>query len=214
MPILATALLRIGFVVVLGLAYLYSYTRVLGPPIAHSFPGWFEGNRSDGVFVAAILGALIPYWLTAPFLRVRFSAALGALAGTWSYRPDERTSTALAARLGIGLAGLLALMWGATILLLVLLAAVNPASRYTYGYYNPYPSPTPPDGSQIAVAIFAAAAVLLGSQLVFAELLIRVTRRRLAGMRWPSRRRALAVSAGDGPPGHPASPEGAIIASD
>jgi hypothetical protein len=181
-PILATALLRIGVVFVLALAYLYSYTRVFGPRIDMGFPGWIDINRGDIFFTLAILGVLTPYWLIGPFLRVRFSAALGALTGTWSYRTDERTSLALSARLGVGLAGLLALLWGGTILLLVMLATVNPASRNMYGYYNPYQNPEPPNGSQIAAVVITSVAVLLGFQVAFSELLIRLTQKRLAEM--------------------------------
>lgn len=192
-PILATALLRIGIVFVIALAYLYGYTRVFGLPIAIGVPGWIESNRGGVAFTIAMLGVLTPYWLIGPFLRVRFSAALGAFTGIGSFRSDERTSLALSARLGIGLAGLLALMWGGTILLLVILAAANPASRYMYGYYNPYQSPQPPNGSEIAAIVITTVTALLGSQLVFSELLVRLTQRRLAGMRWPVRNRGFAA---------------------
>lgn len=189
-PVLATVLLRLGVVLVIVLVMLYAYTRVFGAPIDLSFPDWIERNRDEVLFAGAMLAVVIPYWLINPFLRVRFSTALGALAGTWSPRSDERTSLALSARLGVGLVGVLALLWGGAILFLIMLSVSNPASRYTY---SPYRSYQPLSAAQLSLAALVIVAVLLAGQVMLTAMFTRLAQQRLGRPRATQRKRLAAL---------------------
>ncbi len=91
------------------------------------------------LLVAAGLLGLIQL-VAGPFLRLRYSAALGALASALTGECDQRIWAAVSARLGAGLAGALTVIWGGAAGVLFLLVSYDPfyASRY-----RPVPNPFP-----------------------------------------------------------------------
>lgn len=109
------------------------------------------------------------------FLRLRYSAALGALASALVSERDQRTWAAASARLGAGLVGALAAIWGGASGVLLLLIAYDP---FYSGRYRAIPNPFPfvPDYmSRLLMAASVAGAVLavyLAGQILLPPLYI------------------------------------------
>jgi hypothetical protein len=183
-PSLALVFVRIALLGVVALAVIYAYSELLGPGVFTGLPGLLRPATGYGLFVLAAVALLVPHWLIGPFLRVRYSTALGALAGTWARRDADRTALALSARLGAGLTGALALVWGWAGGLLAVLTIVNPSSYNTASYLiDPYASLPPlqpflPFSAGLFVLIYAA------GQLVLGEAYTVMAQRRLK-RRWP-----------------------------
>lgn len=179
-PTLSVVLLRLGVVLVITVASVFAYTNLLSSTYRPEFLEWLRRDSGNLYFLIALLGVALPYWLGGPFLRMRFSAALGALAGSWAKRADERTSYGLAARLGAGFAAVLAAMWGGAIGVLVVLSIVDPISRGSYYYSNRLPADLPALSSGAAAALLIGSVVLLaGTQVGLSILLTSLTRTRL-----------------------------------
>lgn len=176
-PTAAVLVLRVAVLLVLVLFALYAYTRLFGHMM--SWDTTFELRRVSRVFpflAFATLVVLLLHWLAGPFLRVHYSTALGALAATWSRHADERLSLALSARLGAGMVGALAILWGYGLGMLVTLTVIQPRSFF----------PDPPEPSWRTQTVVYCLAVALGmslymiGQVVLPRFYVRLARRRLA----------------------------------
>jgi hypothetical protein len=132
------------------------------------------------IFVSAIA---VFQWLAGPFLRLRYSMALGMLATTWSGSRQSRVWLALGARFGAGLAGLLTLMWGGTIVYLIAATLFDP-----YAYASDSGIPILFYGSDSSIdRLFASTVVaapilvaIIAGQILLPILFMDIARRRLA----------------------------------
>lgn len=129
-PTMAILLAR-GFAVVLVAVSIIIVLRDSSALIQFN-PVW-EGVRLleaiwdiDPFFVIVVTGAVLLHFIIGPWLRVRYSTMLGALAATFTRKPFERASLAATARLGVGLLLGLALLWGTVLAFTVVLLATDP----------------------------------------------------------------------------------------
>ncbi len=182
-PTIALVMVRVGVLGVIGLAAIFAYLPWGGMSIATGLPALLRPASGYGLFVLAAVVLAIPHWLIGPFLRLRYSVGLGALAGTWAKHEADRVALAFSALLGAGLAGVLALLWGWSSGLLVLLTLVNPSSyRSAMTLPNPYGA-LPPFQAALPFAVGIFTLVYAAGQLVLAETCFLMARRRLARRR-------------------------------
>ncbi len=170
----AVAAVRIGLIGMGLLTVIHAYTNWLGSPVSEgilgilrlpafkSVPAWLAGC------ILAVQGVI------GPFLRLRYSAALGALAAALAppRRPD-RLAAALTARLGADLAGALAVIWGWAILSLAIVTLLDPYSSYTYYTYEPV------NGWDLLAMVAGGAALTTAGQVALASVWLALTRRTL-----------------------------------
>lgn len=79
--------------------------------------------------LVSVAAVLLIHWLVGPFLRLRYSMALGAWGASWTHRRHRRVWMALTARMGAGMCGSLALLWGSVLAVLVITTIREPSSR-------------------------------------------------------------------------------------
>jgi hypothetical protein len=180
---LALALVRLILLLVIALAVVWNYVPLFGVRL-----DWFDLSdlwKAFKVFPIWVAGALVSgllYWIVGPFLRLWYSSALGALAATWSKQRQEQVWLAFSARLGAGLAGVLALLWGGALITLIILSIFDPH----YSTQSVYPDLFPHQPHYIAQIIGAALVILIWvtlcttGQLVLPEVFIWQAKRRLA----------------------------------
>ena len=125
--------------------------------------------------LSVTLAALaVVQWLVGPFLRMRYSVALGALAATWGRDRSHRRWLAQVARLSVGLAGILALLWGSTLALLIFFTGVDPR-------YSSIPPVTLPDWEVLIYPVVSAVLLIsLVGQLVLPSVYVWLAGHRLA----------------------------------
>lgn len=99
--------------------------------------------------------------LAGPFLRARYSLALGMWAASWPDREADRPWIAASARLGAGFVGLFGLMWGTTLLTLGWLNLTDPILD-RQGIAIPRLLANVPDPLAAAIGGLIAAAVISG----------------------------------------------------
>ncbi|GAB4479931.1 MAG: hypothetical protein Kow00124_26120 [Anaerolineae bacterium] len=129
---LLIVLLRLGVFGVAAVAAIYVYTGWFGRPIS-SEPGDLilqVIRRGSPLLIILPLALALIQSLVGPFLRVRCSTALGALAATYTADRPMRPWAGMAARLGAGLAFSLALLWGLTVVVLTYLTLTEPGSSF------------------------------------------------------------------------------------
>jgi hypothetical protein len=180
---LALALVRLILLLGIVLAVVWSYVHLFGVRL-----DWADLSDLRRAFRACpiwVAGALVfgpLYWIVGPFLRLWYSSALGALAATWSKQRQEQVWLALSARLGAGLAGVLALLWGGALITLIILSIFDPH----YSSQSVYPKLFPRQPHYIAQLVGAALGVLFWvilcttGQLVLPEVFIWQAERQLA----------------------------------
>ncbi len=189
----AVVALRLMLLAVALLGGVLVFTRWLGQPVT------VEGaTRIQRAFEARPVLMLLPAGLVAaqllagPFLRLRTSAALGALGAALAGQAERRAWGAAAARLGAGLALALALIWGAAGSVLLLIVSYDPfySARYA-GLPTMYPL-LPDYISRVLTAslvVGALAGINLLGQIalpsLYAWLAGRVLRQRGRGARSP-----------------------------
>lgn len=177
------AAVRLLFVLVAALSWLVA-TGVLGGYDLAAYDVVKAGRNAPQLFLAAVvLGTLS--LLVGPFTRLRYSAALGALAGALAERLSLRGWLGVSARLGAGLAGVLGLLWSAAVATLIVLVRVDPfySSRSPLRRFpGPYSTLDPAVSSWLYAgwAAILLSGVLLAGQIALTPLLVRLARRALA----------------------------------
>ncbi len=175
--------LRVLLLALLALAWLVAIGAV----------GSYDLDADDLLRAARLLpwllraaaGVAVLSLLIGPFLRLRYSATLGALAGALAERLTLRGWLGASARLGAGLVGVFGLLWGTA--LATLAAAIRYDSTYSVqrvstGIPGPYDHLAPGVSFWLYAAwgvIILGGGIALG-QLVLPPLLARAARRALA----------------------------------
>lgn len=167
--------LRLVILGVFVVGSILTFTRWLGPSLYSADVAYIRDVASaQGLPLALLILIACAQWLTAPFLRARYSAALGALGATWAAVPLEKAFMGLTFRLGAGLMASLAVLWGYGLVTLWYLTLTNPASSLSYQV----PPPTwtlAPVGSRLwqaqVLAILSAMLVLLVVHIVMQAIL-------------------------------------------
>ena len=119
--------LRVMLLLILIIAFVLTVTTVFGLNLVSDISSsiWLDARYQPlTVGLAAFIGLLS--WIFGPFLRLRYSMSLGALASTWSRRPDEQFWLALSARLLVEMVGVLFLVWAISVLNLVTYITFDP----------------------------------------------------------------------------------------
>jgi hypothetical protein len=178
----AVILLRLEVVVVLVLGALYAFTPLLGPPVRWNATTFIRMTFERWPLVVALTGAVtLIQWLAGPLLRMRYSAALGALAATWAKQPADRSSLALTARLGAGLAGYLAVVWGGGLTWLIVLTIMDP-SYYSVSRFTGRPSTLYPSSPEVLAGyliVCGLTLVILAGQVFLPKIYVRAAQWRL-----------------------------------
>lgn len=98
------------------------------------YDDWLYVLFFNAHILVLVLGELaIVSWVIGPWLRIRYNAALGILAGTRASERAERIWLALVAQLGVSVAGRVAFLWGqaAIAIALMLILIINMPSFYS-----------------------------------------------------------------------------------
>lgn len=180
----AVVALRLVVVLILVASAAYLFTSLLGFHLAWDFADSFSlfVSRYPALFGLAA-SICLAQWLIGPFLRLRYSLALGALAGAWTRDRDYRPWLALSLRLGMGLAGLLALIWGITIVRLTVGIIFDPVGYPSLPQYpDLFPLLPPGAASAAMLTLQVAGLVLLHSviQVILTQVALNSARARLA----------------------------------
>lgn len=182
----AVFLLRVIFLIALGVSAILIY-----PYIAEVQDSWanFLTIRNPYVIeivaLVSMLGTALAQWLVGPFLRLRYSMALGAWGASWTRFRHRRVWMALTARMGAGMCGSLALLWGSAFGILVIATIRRPFSgSYTLDFQRVF-FPFLPEDSWNGIVFSLGLSVLIilymVGQLVLPTFYLRLARRRLAG---------------------------------
>jgi hypothetical protein len=152
--------LRLVLLLVLLLAGVFAFTSLLGRPFDAS-------DLEHTLLVRPLLPlaagfVLAIHLLAGPWLRLRYSLALGALAAAYTPSAARRRWSAVTARFGAGLIGVLALIWGSALITLGILTAFDPF--YTNQGYEvtPWIFPHVPFSIGRVLTISLVVAVALG----------------------------------------------------
>jgi hypothetical protein len=155
---------RLALLIVLLLAGVFAFTSLLGRPFS-------PFNLERALLVRPLLplaaGAMILIHLLAgPWLRLRYSLALGALAASRTASAARRHWSAVTARFGAGLAGILALIWGSALATLGILTVVDPF--YTNQSYEVFPwiFPHIPASISQVLAVSLVSVIALGVYMI------------------------------------------------
>ncbi|MBN1313092.1 MAG: hypothetical protein JXB30_16900 [Anaerolineae bacterium] len=90
---------------------------------------YFNVFGVEWVISVVALVTLLIHLLSGPFLRLRYSMAVGALGATWSRQRRWRLLAAVTARTAAGLLGSVALLWGGVFGILIILTIRQPLSH-------------------------------------------------------------------------------------
>jgi hypothetical protein len=182
--VFAVSGLRLLLIAALVVSGLYAFTHVFGPPI--DVAGTLKIERLAllrPLSLSVAGGLLILHLLAGPWLRLRYSLRLGALAASYAKAREQRVWNALVARLGAGLTGALTLLWGGSIISLVLSMILDPVfiPRPSNGLLELYPNLPSSLGQALAFLHLGAAllAVMLIGQIVIPGIFMRRAERRL-----------------------------------
>jgi hypothetical protein len=174
-------LILIGLAIIAGLLW---YTNIFGFRLSFgpADDAWSILNHYPAYSVIVLI-VVVTQLLVGPLLRLRYSLALGALAGTWTRDRDQRPWLALSIRLGLGLAGLVGLLWGAAAVRLLAAIAFDPAGYPSIAQYPDVFSRLPPSATTIAVLASLATGVLVfhtALQLILTAVVLAMARARMA----------------------------------
>jgi hypothetical protein len=176
--------LRLLLIAALVVSCLYAFTYVFGPPI--DVAGALDIERLALLRPLSMIvagGLLVVHLLAGPWLRLRYSTRLGALAASYAKTREQRVWNALTARLGAGLTGALTLLWGSSIVSLVLSMILDPVfiPRPSSGLLELYPNLPSSLGQSLAglhLSMALVAVVLIG-QIVLPKIIMRRAERQL-----------------------------------
>ncbi len=180
---LLIVLLRLGVFGVMAVAATYVYTDWFGRPISLELADLaLQVIRRSSPLIGVPLALALVQSLVGPFLRVRYSTALGALAATCTADRRMRPWAGMAARLGAGLGFSLALLWGLTVVVLTYLTLTEPGPSFD-ALLRPLPvlRGLTNEAASLAVAAAGAAPVIvlqMAGQIVLAGVFTRCAERR------------------------------------
>lgn len=180
----AIVALRLVLVLVVMAAVVYLYTSFFGFRLSWDLADEAAGFVSQ--YPAALglaLAICLAQWLAGPLLRLRFSAALGALAGAWAQDRDQRPWLALSLRLGSELAGMVGVLWVMSLLRILAGVAFDPLVYPVLPQYPDLFPLLPPRTAAIATGLLILAAVLVFHTLLqigLTQLALNAASRRLA----------------------------------
>ena len=146
-----------GVLGVLVVGVIFANSDLIGPRVDFSQFELINPSIHYLWYVAAAV--FVPHWLVGPFLRIRYSAALGAFAGTWASARRDRLALGLTARLAFGLVGVLIGIWGIT--LMTMIHRAMSGASYARGYVDYSGAPVTAQLVLWGVPIFALGQILL-----------------------------------------------------
>jgi hypothetical protein len=175
--------LRFALLMILLLAAIFTFTPLLGQPVDAS-------SLERTLLVRPLLplaaaGMLFIHLIAGPWLRLRYSLTLGALAAASTPSSARRRWSAITARLSAGLVGILALIWGSGAVTLAILTAFDPF--YTNQRYQIIPGIFPHVPESIGQVLLTSLVIAVGlgvytvGQIVLPGIYIRLAGRRARG---------------------------------
>lgn len=179
----AASIIRALGLATAGIAVTLALTPAFGVKITSDLISSLSLDaRYQPVTVSLTAIIVLAGWTFGPFIRLRFSLALGMLAATWSKRPNERFWLALSARLFVEMLGSVAIVWGICLLNLVAYIAIDPLVGA--GISNSLPAiigmfPLDSVGGSNWLGIAIALSLLLFGQLGLPFIFLRIVRWRL-----------------------------------
>jgi len=179
-------IMRLMAALVIVTALIFAYTSLFGPPINWSSTTDFALAAGTALLpVAACILLLLIQALFGPFLYVRVSAALGAVAATWSRPRMDRAWAGINARLGLTVLASLLLLWGVALASLIYYAYDSAfQARVGWSIQSLISTVAPNLAVTRIINAMRALAVLIGLnlslQIALPPLFIYVARRRLA----------------------------------
>ncbi len=178
----AVFLLRVMLLIALGISVVLAYMYIAD--VRSSLRSSRSPYTMEIVALISILGAGLVHWLSGPFLRLRYSMALGAWGASWTRRRDRRVWMALTARMGAGMCGSLALLWGSVLGILVVGMIRQPFSHSTSIDFRRVFFPFLPRDSWDSIILLLALSVLIVlymmGQLILPPFYFWLARRRFA----------------------------------
>lgn len=182
----AIFILRVLVLIALAISAVLIY------PYLVDFQGtWTDFRIARRPHISEIVTALLTlvtvllHWLSGPFLRLRYSMALGAWGASWTRFRSRRVWMALTARMGAGMCGSLALLWSSLLGVLVLLTIGHPFSRSDALDFRRVLFPFLPRDSWESIVLLAGLSVAIilymVGQLALPRFYLWMARRWLAG---------------------------------
>jgi hypothetical protein len=176
-------LLRVMLLIALVVSAALAYTYIAD--VRSSFRIARSPHPIEIVALASIVGTVLAHWLSGPFLRLRYSTALGVWGASWTYRRDQRVWMALTARMGVGMWGSLALLWGSVLGVLIIATIHQPFSRSATIDFQRVFFPFLPRDSWVEIVLLLGLSALIIlymiGQLALPPFYLWLARRRLAG---------------------------------
>jgi hypothetical protein len=180
----AVFLLRWIFLIALVVCGVLAYASLASFRLS-----WNDFRRTTGFFEVLALSVMtisvLLQWMFGPFLRLRYSMALGAVVAVWTRARDARRWQAITVRLAEGMLGAFALLWGGTLGGVVVTSIRQPFSwSRTADFHQLYFRFLPRDSWVGIVVLFGLSGLILAhmlAQLVLPSLYLWLARRRLAG---------------------------------
>jgi hypothetical protein len=123
----AVFLLRLMFLIALAGSVLIGYMVITDVQDSIGDLRLLRGIEIAALGLAA--GTSLIHWLIGPFLRLRYSMALGVWGASWTRFRSRRVWMALTARMGAGMCGALTLFWGSALGSLIIATIRQPFSH-------------------------------------------------------------------------------------
>jgi hypothetical protein len=124
LALFAQRLVLLAWVVGAGAVVFWSKETL--PDLVRPSATFIRLDRTRTILALGLLAVFAAYWLVGSFLRTRSSTALGALGAALSPDRGGRRWMAVSVRLGVGLAQLLLIAWGAGLVVLIAVTLINP----------------------------------------------------------------------------------------
>lgn len=179
----AVFLLRVIVLIALVVSVVLSALYITDAGITVDIPR--DSHFMEIVAMVSILSTVLVQWLAGPFLRLRYSMALGAWGASWTRLRRRRVWMALTARMGAGMCGSLALLWGSVLGILAIGIIRRPFSHSAsidfWQAFFPYLPKDSWNGIVISLGLSVLIILYMIGQIVLPRFYLRLTRRRLAG---------------------------------
>ncbi|MBN1427799.1 MAG: hypothetical protein JXB07_05390 [Anaerolineae bacterium] len=182
----AVFMLRLAFLIGFVVAVILASTYLTDAQSAREINNTIVALRQYVVWVVFVLSVGLAHFLLGPFLRLRYSMALGTLAATWARLRDGRIWRAIMARTAANLLGVVVLLWGGSLGAIIFATIRRPFSRSAlidfHRVFFPALTVSWDVGRMLLFSIGVALALCLYmiGQLVLPPFYLRLARRRLA----------------------------------
>lgn len=179
----AVFILRVIFLTALAVSAVLAYQHITD--VRNSFQISRNPHVMEVVALVSILSTALVQWLIGPFLRLRYSMALGAWGASWTHFRNRRVWMALTARMGAGMCGSIALLWGSTLGILVVGVIRQPFIRSApvnlwWELFRFLPEDSW-EGIVLLLGLSVLIVVYMVGQIALPPLYLWLARRRLAG---------------------------------